>query len=696
MKRLVGTRRRALWIGTIGVGAIVWCGFVAARVAGDEGPLNPGMADPGAVVSAYDRLAAATPANMVGLSLSNLRGLSDEAVNAGGQVTVDLTTGNVDSTVRLLPDDGVFDLWLIDNQPAPGHTTFAENGDILLKVGTYAPVSGGQGLSLSLGASAFSSFYPDRAFVVRAGESPLDGFILTGPSSLFTRLRHRQVRFVDEASAPRGFNPTAAATRVTDVTRMVADGRQLFLEETFNGNGRTCGTCHVEANNFTVDPDLIAMLPSTDPLFVAETTPALSALENPDLLRRFGLFLVDADGFDASRGFVFRSAQNVQALANSMAPQDAITGADFSTNGKNPNPPERLGWGNDGPPIRDFALVAIAQHAPTALARLPGVNFRVPTDEELDALAAYQLALGRQQDFDLPALELKSALAVEGKKLFLDTGNLTEPGHKNCNACHFNGGGTTGITFNPADPGFPRLDGGPHGFNMASPTNANDIPLALTLGLPRDGGFGQVPTAFGSFGNTDDLPPPFGHFELEEFNSPPVVESADTGPFFHNHTVPDLESAVAFYGSDAFKKSVVPTAIPIQISADPADPEVQAIAAFLRVLNALENIRSSIDVAERGRTMIKVADLRDLARLSLAETDDALNVLSQGAFSTQSESAIRSARNRLRTAKVALELAHLLRVRWAIDELLGVALQQLRGARSALVNPGTLPASFRN
>ena len=231
---------------------------------------------------------------------------------------------------------------------------------------------------------------------------------------------------------------------------------------------------------------------------------------------------------------------------------------------------------------------------------------------------------------------------------------------------------------------------------MASPTNANDIPLALTLGLPRDGGFGQVPTAFGSFGNTDDLPPPFGHFELEEFNSPPVVESADTGPFFHNHTVPDLESAVAFYGSDAFKKSVVPTAIPIQISADPADPEVQAIAAFLRVLNALENIRSSIDVAERGRTMIKVADLRDLARLSLAETDDALNVLSQGAFSTQSESAIRSARNRLRTAKVALELAHFLRVRWAIDELLGVALQQLRGARSALVNPGTLPASFRN
>ena len=51
----------------------------------------------------------------------------------------------------------------------------------------------------------------------------------------------------------------------------------------------------------------------------------------------------------------------------------------------------------------------------------------MPTDEELDALAAYQLALGRQEDFNLPSLELKSALASNGKTLFLDTGNLPNP-----------------------------------------------------------------------------------------------------------------------------------------------------------------------------------------------------------------------------------------------------------------------------
>ena len=31
-----------------------------------------------------------------------------------------------------------------------------------------------------------------------------------------------------------------------------------------------------------------------------------------------------------------------------MTPQDPSFGIDFSTNGRNPNPPERLGWGNDG------------------------------------------------------------------------------------------------------------------------------------------------------------------------------------------------------------------------------------------------------------------------------------------------------------------------------------------------------------
>ncbi len=697
--RLAGSSStRAVWAAATVVASLAWFGLVATRASVGDTP-NTGMADPFALINAYDRsLAGPLSPGVVVLSLSNLRGLSGEAVNAGGRIVVNIETGTVDSIVELLPPDGSFDLWLIDNQPGPASTTLAQSGDKLKKVGTYIAASGRHRLTASLGAAAFGNFFPDRGFVVRSGDSPVDRFVLTGPSTLFTRMRHRQVRFVDQPHATLGFNPAAASTRAAHVAKVIAQGRQLFLHDRFDGNGRTCGTCHVEMNNFTVDPALIAKLPADDPLFVAESNPALATLENADLLRRFGLILVNADGFDPSRGFVMRGTQNVQALANSMTPQDPSFGIDFSTNGRNPDPPERLGWGNDGAPLRDFALVAIAQHAPLTMNRTLGVDFRVPTDEELDALAAYQLALGRQEDFSLTTLELKSDLATKGKTLFLDTGNLGEPtpGHKNCQACHFNAGGSAGLSFNPTTPGFPRLDGSPRGFNIASPTNANEIPLALTLGLPRDGGFGQILTIFLSHGNTDDLPPPFGHVEIEEFNSPPLVESADTAPFFHNHTVPDLESAVAFYGTQAFKSSLIPAVIPVEISDDPMNPEVQAIAAFLRVLNALENIRSSIDVAKRGGIMATIADKRELARLSLAETVDALEVLSTGALDRSGEPTIRSAQTRLVVARVTLGVAQHLWMPNAIDNLLSVAIQQLRDARSALAKPNTLPASFRN
>jgi cytochrome c peroxidase len=659
---------------------------------------NTGMADPAALINGFDRFVAGGGGNgVVVLSLANLRGLSSEPQNAGGRVTVDLTTGQVDSTVTGLPLDGsLFDLWLVDNRPSAGHSTFAESGDVLRYVGTYHVESGSHALRVTLGPAAFTAVFPDRAFVVRNGRNPKDSFVLTGPGTFFDRLRRRQVRFTDDAAATLGFDPTSAATRSANFAKLIAQGRQLFLKEKFNGNGRSCGTCHVETHNFTIDPDFIATLPRTDPLFVAETNPALANLERPDLMRRFGLILVNADGFDPERRFVLRSVQNIQALGNSTTPNDPSFGfIGFTTNGKNPNPPERLGWGNDGAPLRDFALVAVAQHATRTLGRTRGTDFRVPTDEELDALVAYQFSLGRQEDFSLPTLELNSTIASRGKTLFLDTGNAFEPGHKNCNACHFNAGGTAGFSANPQTPGFPKLDGSPAGFNATLATNVNEIPLALALGLPRDGGFGQIPTNFGSFGNTVDLPG-LPHFDLEEFNSPPVVESADTGPFFHNHTAKTLEEAVAFYGTRAFQVSIPAGREPVTISADPNDSEVQAIAAFLRALNALENIRSSINIAARGRKMGTDDDARDLSALALAETEDALKVLSDGALAKSVEPGILSARAHLIAAKVMLDVSRRLPFLPLIENALDQATRSLRSARMALANPATLPPSFQN
>ena len=676
------------FLGTIGAAICLAAASTAAETP------NTGMADPGALITAFDQyvagLAASGGSRYLTLPLTTLRGITAPGFNAGGSVQIDLNTNLVTSNVTGL--SGTFDLWLIRNQPGIGNSTLPDPQDLVVRVGSYTGQGGSLALSATVNMAALQGSLPDRAVVAPSGITPFTGYVLIGSATIFDRLLHRQV----------GFDPTATSSRALNFARLVAQGRQTFVKEKFNGNGRACGTCHVESNNFTIDPAFIATLPKTDPLFVAESNSALvSNFEKPDLMRNFGLILENVDGFDnLQTKFTMRSVQTVLALHNSTVRPDPSFQVDFTFNGRNPDPPERLGWGNDGAPLRDFAIVAIAQHATKTLNRKPGTDFRPPTDEELDALAAYQLALGRQEDFDLKSLSLKSTQATTGKTLFLDTGNIAEPGHKNCNACHFNAGGTTGISLNGSTPNFsPRLDGNARGFNMASPTNVNETDGAKALHLPRDGGFGLLPTPLGGFGNFADIPA--GLVPIEEFNSPPLVEAADTAPFFHNNTVADLESAVAFYGTSAFKDAPFSIGGPngiifVKISDKPSDPEVQAIAAFLRVLNSLENIRSANSLVSRAKGMALDDDARDLAALASAETNDALSVLQTGALAKSAEPSILLARANLFAAKVTVDLVGKLPLRLLIDIALDQTATSLRLARAALAENGTLPASYRN
>src|SRR5262245_479633 len=169
---------------------------------------------------------------------------------------------------------------------------------------------------------------------------------------------------------------------------LVDRGRRLFFSETFNGNGRTCATCHRAEDNFGLSPAFIATLPPTDVLFVAEINPALAkGFEAPRQMRANGFILENLDGFeDLSNKFVLRGVPHTLALRTSVTSRDG----------------PRTGWGGDGAPgdgaLRSFALGAVIQHFPKTLARVPGQDFRLPTDEELDALEAFMLSLGRQED----------------------------------------------------------------------------------------------------------------------------------------------------------------------------------------------------------------------------------------------------------------------------------------------------------
>jgi hypothetical protein len=155
---------------------------------------------------------------------------------------------------------------------------------------------------------------------------------------------------------------------------------------------------------------------------------------------------------------------------------------------------------------------------------------------------------------------------------------------------------------------------------------------------------------------------------------------------------------VAFYGTPAFQTglSIGALAMPVSISSDPKDPEVQAISGFLRVLNVLENIRSSINIIERGRQMTTDADVSELGGLALAEAADAIEVLSQGALTRSVEPGILTSRAHLLAARATLDSSRQMSSRAAILPLLEQSLRSLRAARSALVNPETLPGTYRN
>jgi hypothetical protein len=190
---------------------------------------------------------------------------------------------------------------------------------------------------------------------------------------------------------------------------LVARGRNIFFNETFNGNGRTCGTCHPAENNFTLDPAFIVTLPNDNPLFVAEFNPDLKEnFENPRLMRDFGLIQENLDGFDdLENRFVMRGIPHTLGLRTSIT---------------SPQGP-RTGWSGDGAPgdgsLRSFAIGAVIQHFTKTLNRVPGTDFRLPTPEELDALEAFQLSLGRQEDLTLP-LPLKGTVPKRGQEIFFD------------------------------------------------------------------------------------------------------------------------------------------------------------------------------------------------------------------------------------------------------------------------------------
>jgi len=401
-------------------------------------------------------------------------------------------------------------------------------------------------------------------------------------------------------------------------------GADIFFKENFNGNGRTCGTCHRVERNFTLDPTFIARLPNSDPLFIAENTSdsfSLDQLEIPAQMRARSLILENVDGTQPegpTNRFVLRAIPHTlsQGVSTTRPP-----------NSQNP-PADRTGWGGDGAPgqgrLADFTNGAINQHFTRSLNRVAGTDFRVATEQEGQAVATFMRATGRTNDIDLNSISFSDAGAEAGRVKFINGGNF------GCFTCHGN-----------ATANLPNGGGNTNQF-----TGVEFVRNPALASFPSDGGFGNF-----SF---QTPPGPIGD---GSFNVPPIIEAADSGPFFHTDTqvigapsentdsAQTIEQAVAFYNSGIFQLGFTAT-------------EIANVARFLRAINAVFNIQMAsnriIGARNMGNALGNVARVdrmqRRMAQMTLFELDDAVRVLSgQANLNVAQANRIRTARTRIET-----------------------------------------------
>lgn len=682
----------------------------------DQALLSTGLGDTETLRASYDAWAADFEKNggekNIILPMNAGQGTATQQPGAYGLAKLDLIDQRVAVEVRGLPATEALEFWLVDNRAEQG-TLLPEPGDVMIKVGALRSAGGVAKLDAGFSDQAPDGFEPDFLAVTRAGKSPVEDRLLTAQTTLYHRLYHSEKRGqfgvlgdrdqTEPPAAKKGIlervvdflSPAAHAQGPiphpsTPLEQLIVQGRNTFFNGTFNGNGRTCGSCHREENNLTIDPEFIATLPPTDPLFVAEFNPALAQnFENPVLMRKFGLILENVDGFDdLPNKFVMRSVPHTLAmLPDTLKPAELDeTHPPF---GPVVPPLERLGWSGDGAPVgtftladgtthqatgtlRDFMIGAIIQHYTKTLNRVPGVDFTMPTVAQLDALEAFQKSLGRRQNLKLAgagALKLKSEKASKGQAIFNNPGTFINPlnggfifnepskGAGRCILCHFNAGAgdfVEGAVFGgDNNPGTGTAPG-----NSNFDTGVEDQPfrpatlLIPAQNIPPDGGFGRDPIfrngKFLGFGNAAaNVPATPPDQNKRTFNTPVLVEAADTGPFFHDNSITTIEGAVEFYNSDSFNNSPIgqnirsldPNGIGIHLEAT----EVEAVAAFLRVINVLENIRSSGDLETRAKTATSFSQAQELLKLSLSELGDALEVLEGGRLHPEAQKKLREA-----------------------------------------------------
>ena len=211
------------------------------------------------------------------------------------------------------------------------------------------------------------------------------------------------------------------------------------------------------------------------------------------------LILVNADGFDQPA--VFRKSPNLLNLA--LTAPYGLSG-EFET-------------------LADFTLNAVKQHYTLDLNRREDIDFRLPNEEELDALVSFQESITLQfpeSNLPLPIDNVRTLSQRTGEAEFFAVG---------CGNCH-------------------------HGLILGDHRPVVDSSIGAD-------NFSFTGVANNSINQDDGLPaePPSQSAgdSNREMNTPQLMGIRFTAPYFHDNSAATLEDAVLFYNSTEFKDSVV-------------------------------------------------------------------------------------------------------------------------------------------
>ena len=539
------THAKSLWMVGLFLGAALWAQAVVTRFSSprDAQPLTRAaqaeadsadalVARWGADYAEHD-LDTRTP-----IHLGFARAFSRHFTKASGTAELNFRTGQVTVAVAHLdplPSGSAYEVWLVTQVEGPGNTARVDLGPAGDKILSLGALSAEGSLLTSVGAAMLAGFPVDMAVVMRVARDAEPEYVIGGMQSIRFQIGR-------EAISPRS-DVAKSALGILEVgvlaaeppqsggkklAALIAQGRDLFFNGTFGGNGRTCGTCHQATRDLTIDLDFIASLPATDPLFVAEsnpnlpdfdpanpTTPAFEDAGPAGLMRTRALTLENINGFDVDGAGLLLFPPVFRATP-------ALFNLEFTA---------PYGLSDCCPDLQNFSAGAVIQHFTKTLNRVAGVDFVLPTAAELRALEAFQLSNRSPANGNFKISGRNSLLStaadkgatnttrpeIRGRDLFLTVG---------CTTCH-TGTVLSGAVTN-VNTGIEALEG-----TLANRTPTVDIGDGL--------GLFQIPQLFGLRKQH------FFHTGLVGNNT--VVIAGET-PRFAN-----LRQAVGFYVSASFAGS---------------------------------------------------------------------------------------------------------------------------------------------